>query len=241
MKRIVILGAGGNCTDILETLLDINEARGERLYDCIGFLDDDPAKRNLSFLGVGVLGGLSEAGKFSDCCFVFGVGSPSNFRRRREILERTGLDDGRFETIVHPTASISRLARLGAGTVVFQNVIIASNAVVGRHVYLLPNAIVSHDAQIGDFTCVAGAACISGKARIGASCYIGAHASIRDGVQVGEFSMVGLGSVAVKDIPPGSVVMGNPARQREASPPPGSFQGKQAEPLQDREGPAVEI
>lgn len=36
-KKIIILGTGGNCLDILDTLNDINSARGEQVYECIGF------------------------------------------------------------------------------------------------------------------------------------------------------------------------------------------------------------
>lgn len=43
--------------------------------------------------------------------------------------------------------------------------------------------------------------------------WIGARASIGPGVTVGKGSIVGPGSVVVQDVPPNSVVMGNPARK----------------------------
>jgi UDP-2-acetamido-3-amino-2,3-dideoxy-glucuronate N-acetyltransferase len=46
--------------------------------------------------------------------------------------------------------------------------------------------------------------------RRGAS--IGANATLLPGVTVGEGAMVGAGSVVTKDVPPGAVVAGNPAR-----------------------------
>ncbi|MFZ5909484.1 MAG: acetyltransferase [Chloroflexota bacterium] len=214
IKRIVIIGTGGNCIDILDTLLDINRAQGKTVYECIGFLDDDPTKQGQSFFGVSVLGALRDAAMFRNCHFVFGIGSPSNFRRRREILERTGLRDECFETIIHPTASISSMARIGTGTVIFQNVTVTSNVVIGRHVYVLPNSVISHDVHIGDFTCIASAACISGNVQIGESCYIGANASIRENIRIGTLSMVGMGSVVIKNVPTHSTVLGNPARQK---------------------------
>jgi len=42
---------------------------------------------------------------------------------------------------------------------------------------------------------------------------IGANATIGPGVTLGEFSMVGMGSVVTKSIPPHALVVGNPARQ----------------------------
>ncbi|NWG08526.1 MAG: NeuD/PglB/VioB family sugar acetyltransferase [Chloroflexi bacterium] len=212
MKKIVILGTGGNCIDILDTLLDINDAEGRMVYQCTGFLDDNPAKWDQNFHGVGVLGSLSKIKELEDCSFVFGIGSVSNFWRRKEILIQTGVEEERFETIIHPTASVSRFAKIGIGTVVFQNVTITSNAIVGRHVCILPNSIISHDDVIGDFSCIAGGVCISGNVQVGEGCYLGTNAAVKDGVLIGNSSLIGMGSVVLDDVPGNSVVVGNPAR-----------------------------
>jgi sugar O-acyltransferase (sialic acid O-acetyltransferase NeuD family) len=212
MKKIVILGTGGNCIDILDTLLDINDWQGVAAYECIGFLDDNPAKWNQSFYGIPVLGPLATAREISECSFVFGIGSISNFWKRADILAGMGVPDQRFETVVHPTASVSRFATLGIGTVVFQHVTITSGARIGRHVYILPNSIISHDDRIGDFTCIAGGVCISGNVQVGPGCYLGTNATIKDGVQVGEACLIGMGSVVLQDVPDNSIVVGNPAR-----------------------------
>jgi acetyltransferase-like isoleucine patch superfamily enzyme len=42
---------------------------------------------------------------------------------------------------------------------------------------------------------------------------IGANATIVCGVTIGEYAMIGAGSVVVKDIPPYTLVVGNPARR----------------------------
>jgi acetyltransferase-like isoleucine patch superfamily enzyme len=41
---------------------------------------------------------------------------------------------------------------------------------------------------------------------------IGANSTILPGVVIGENALVGAGSVVAKDVPPGAVVIGNPAR-----------------------------
>jgi acetyltransferase-like isoleucine patch superfamily enzyme len=48
--------------------------------------------------------------------------------------------------------------------------------------------------------------------RICRGAWIGQNASILKGVTVGEGAIVGIGSVVVTDVPPHTVVMGNPAR-----------------------------
>lgn len=212
MKKVIILGTGGNCVDILDTLNEINLCQGANAYECEGFLDDDQTKRDCVFLGVHVIGSLSDAWRYADCVFINGIGSSSNFWRRREILERTGIARERFETIAHPTASISRTAELGRGTVVFQNVTITSRVKIGDHVLILPNTVISHDDTIGDYTCIAGGVCISGLVTIGHSCYLGSNSTIMERTTIGDFCLVGMGSVVRHQVDQNSVVVGNPAR-----------------------------
>lgn len=50
------------------------------------------------------------------------------------------------------------------------------------------------------------------RVRIGARVFIGAHAIVLPGVTIGDDAIVGAGSVVRHDVPPGTVVAGNPAR-----------------------------
>ncbi len=47
---------------------------------------------------------------------------------------------------------------------------------------------------------------------IGNDCWIGGHVTILPGVAIGDGCTIGAGSVVTRDIPSGSVVVGNPAR-----------------------------
>lgn len=48
--------------------------------------------------------------------------------------------------------------------------------------------------------------------KIGKNCFIGAQSIIMPGVTVGEQSIVAAGAVVTKDVPPHSIVAGNPAQ-----------------------------
>lgn len=211
-RGIVVLGTGGNCIDIVEIIADINSAAERPVYECIGFLDDDRSKWGTRVSGLPVLGPLESALDHRDHLFVNGIGSPTTYRLKPELIARTGLSRAAFATLVHPTAYLSRSARLGAGTVIFPNVTINSGARVGDHVLVLGNSVLSHDVIIGDFTCVTAGVSLSGGVELADSCYLGTNASVRGGVRVGRGSLVGMGSVVLRDVEPDSVVAGNPAR-----------------------------
>lgn len=62
--------------------------------------------------------------------------------------------------------------------------------------------ILSHDHIAGKHT----------DTRIGKFCQIGARSIVMPGVTIGDHSVVAAGAIVTKDVPPGSIVAGNPAR-----------------------------
>jgi sugar O-acyltransferase (sialic acid O-acetyltransferase NeuD family) len=209
--RIVIFGTGGNCIDILDAMLAVNRARGRTIYECIGFLDDAPAKQGTRVHALPVLGPLAAAAGLRDVRFVNGIGSWQSFRDRRRVVASAGVPDERFETIIHPSAQVSEFAVIGAGTVLLQNAVVASGAQIGRHVTVLPTSIVSHDAVVGDYCILAGAVCINGFVELGDECYIGSGTQVRERLRIGAKVLCGMGSVVTRDIPAGATVAGVPA------------------------------
>ena len=210
MKQLIILGTGGNCTDILDTVNEINKISPQ--FNCIGFLDDNKAQHNKKFYDVPVLGDLSECTSYPDAFFVNGIGSERNFWMKQAIIEKTTIPFHRFVTIIHPTASVSAMATLGFGVVVFQQVTITSNVQMGNHVIILPNSVISHDVVIGDYTSITGGVCISGAVQIGDSCYIGTNSSLLGGITIGKHVLIGMGSNVLHSVEKNSVVIGNPAK-----------------------------
>jgi sugar O-acyltransferase (sialic acid O-acetyltransferase NeuD family) len=212
VEDVVILGVGGNCLDILDTINEINRAAARPALRCIGFLDDNRATWGERMHGVEVLGPLASAAKYRGARFVNGIGSPRNHTQRPAIVRSTGVPDERYLTVIHPTASVSAMARLGHGCVVLQHVTIANNVTVGNHVIILPSSILSHDDVVGDHTAIAGGVCVSGGVRIGRACYLGTGSSVIGNVSIGDRCLVGMGSVVLKDVAAGNVVAGHPAR-----------------------------
>jgi sugar O-acyltransferase (sialic acid O-acetyltransferase NeuD family) len=202
------VGSVGNCIDIADAVLAV---AGD---GCLrGFLDDNPEARGATIAGLPVLGPLAMAREIDGVDFVFGIGSSTSYRVKQALIERLGVGNERFATIVHPSACISSSASIELGSVILANCTICANARIGRHVMMLPNCVVGHDSSIGDFTVLAASVVVSGKVAIEPNCYIGATAALREGVRIGAGALVGMGSIVVADIGSGITVAGVPARQ----------------------------
>ena len=210
-KRLLIIGCGGNSQDVVDLVLDINDASPTSRYRCIGFLDDNPDLIGSTVRGLPVLGPLQSINQYRDVQAVFMVGSPSSHKERSRIFEKLDTDCA-FPALIHPSAVISPSTTIGEGSVVFPHVSIGSDAYIGRHVMMLPGSVVSHHCHVGDFTCIAANVTVCGVCRIGKECYLGAGCSVRERVEVGEQSLIGMAACVLHDIPAQNSVAGNPAR-----------------------------
>jgi len=208
----VILGTNGNCIDMLDTIDSINASKGRMVYECIGFLDDNPTLQGTTLCGLQILGPLSKAQELRDCYFVNGIGSPTNYIHKSDIISKAGVSLDRFETLIHASVKVSKTAQIGIGTVIFENVAVTSNVKIGNHVIILPNSVISHDVVVDDYTCITGGVCISGGTQIGKHCYLGTNSTIIGGITVGNYSLIGMGSVVLDNVAENSVVVGNPAK-----------------------------
>jgi sugar O-acyltransferase (sialic acid O-acetyltransferase NeuD family) len=210
MKQAIILGAGGTGRDIVGFLERINSA--EPTYECLGYLDDDPAKQGRVLAGVTVLGPLETCHQYGDVVFFDAMGSSRSYRQRRELVESLQIPAERFEPLVHPAAVIAPTCTIGLGCLVYPFTMIGPDASLGEHVIVLSHSVVHHDSAIGSYSIIASGCNVSGGVSVGAPCYLGAGCSIREGSTVGDGALIGMGSVVVADVPPGAVMAGNPAR-----------------------------
>ncbi|MBP1806059.1 acyltransferase [Rubellimicrobium aerolatum] len=78
-----------------------------------------------------------------------------------------------------------------------------------RGIHIGEGSAVSFDAVILSHDHIAGKHC---DTRIGRYCQVGARSMVMPGVTVGDHSVVAAGAIVTKDVPPGSIVAGNPAR-----------------------------
>ncbi|MFC7533528.1 acetyltransferase [Actinoplanes sp. GCM10030250] len=204
MKDLVIVGAGGFARETAS-------AAAAAGWQVRGFVDDDLALHGTVRSGLPILGPVDSV-LTSDAAVVVCVGNPRNFTARQRIVERLGLPDGRWATVVHPGADVGAGSTVGPGSVLLAGAVLTADVIVGAHVAVMPQAVLTHDDRIGDYATIASGVRLGGGAVLATGAYVGAGALIREGVTVGAWSLVGMGAVVLHDVPPAEVWAGNPAR-----------------------------
>lgn len=111
------------------------------------------------------------------------------------------------ESFIGPFVEITRNTKIG------KNCVIESHAFLCDSVTLEDNVFISHGAMFtNDLYPQVGIHVDYIKTLIKKWASIGTNSTIIAGVTVGEYSVVGAGAVVTRDVPPFSIVAGNPAK-----------------------------
>lgn len=210
---LLIVGAGGFGRETLDVVEAINAAARSPMWKVVGVVDDAPSSVNLDRLSARqapYVGSVDDrVARVERPRYVVGIGSP---RTRRQIADRLDAAGFQAATLIHPAASMGTKCVVGEGTVVLSGARLTTNIALGRHTHVNPNATIGHDTVLGDFVSVNPGANISGDCVIEDGVLFGSAAVVLNQLRVGAGAVVGGAACVVRDVPPGAVVKGVPAR-----------------------------
>lgn len=208
---LLIVGAGGFGRETAQAVRGAREAGGP--WRLLGFLDDDPRLAGTEVAGTPVLGGGESACELGPTRVVLCLGSVRDPLTRLRVARRLGLPAERYATFVHPSVEVSTDSAIGQGSVLLAQSVLTAAVRIGAHVAVMPRVVLTHENVVEDYATLASGVCLAGGVRVGRGAYLGAGALVREYVRIGAGSVVGMGSVVLRDIPPGQVWAGNPARR----------------------------
>ena len=208
-SRLLVIGAGGHARVVLSI------ARHQGGWDIAGVLDRkapaDP--NNLERIGdTPVIGSFDDAEKFLASGvreIALAVGDNDE---RAALFDRFAALGFAFPVLRHPTAIVEDDVKLGNGCVICAGVILGIGVVLGQNVIVNTGAILDHESTVGNHAHVAPGCRIAGRVRIGELAFVGIGTCVREKITCGARTVIGAGSVVVKDMPPGVVAFGSPAR-----------------------------
>ena len=204
MRPLVVFGAGGFGREVHAYALDAG-------LPVVGFVDDVVGVRAGTERQPPVLGGLADVEDVTRYEWVVALGDAGS----REQVSRRLRDRGAtLATVVHPTAYVARSAEVGPGCVLAPFAMVGAHATVGADVALNTYASVGHDAVVGDHCVFSPYSTVNGNVTLEPVVFLGSGAIVTPGRRVGRWSKVSVGAVVTRDVEPGSLVAGNPAKGR---------------------------
>ena len=181
-------------------------------YKIIGLYDDNNDLQGKSVLGIPILGKIKifpENMPSGLIDFFIATGN-NNFRSQ---CYKNILDQGyKLINIIHPSAVISKNTKIGMGVFVGANATINNNSIIGNGALINTGVVIEHDNIIEDFVNISSNASTAGRVKIRRNAFLGVGVSVIPDIVIGENSIVGAGSVVIKNVERDVTVVGNPAK-----------------------------
>jgi sugar O-acyltransferase (sialic acid O-acetyltransferase NeuD family) len=213
MKRqIGVYGASGFGREVVPIVRQQLEQSKDQHYELV-FVDDKPVRRHLN--GHRVLTyeeWLAERVEVRQVVLAI-----ANSVIRESLAARCANEGIGFFNVLAPNAVVLDEVKMGMGSILCPFVTVTSNISIGKQFHANIYSYVAHDCIIGDFVTFAPGVQCNGNVIVEDHVYIGTGAVIRQGnpeapLVLGRGSVIGMGAVVTKSVPPDTTVVGNPAR-----------------------------
>jgi len=206
MKNVIVYGAGefgSLISNIITYHSDLN---------IVAYGDDNTKKIGQSIDETPVFGDEDLLKFAQENGVKYAISSIGNNKLRAEkysFLKNKGFQ---MLSLVHPQALIDTKVTYGDNVIIEMGTAIHTNSSIGNDVFLGGDALIGHHNIIGNHVLVGGNVSFGGAVIVEDYVSIGVGASIKPGVRLGKGSVVGVGAAVVKDVNPGDVVVGVPAK-----------------------------
>jgi UDP-perosamine 4-acetyltransferase len=206
MKDVYIIGAG----TYGEVMFDLAEHCG---YNVVGFFDDDKKKVGVDIFGQKVRGKTEDLFA-SDLTGVNVVVAIGNNHVRNILLNRVREQGGKTPTLVHNTVTLTKNVRLGKGVYIQPNATLWTSVKIENNCIVSPGVVIAHHSTLKEGSFVSTLSGVGAGIIIEEEAFLGMAVTVVTGVKtVGRGSVIGAGSVVIRNVPPGVVVAGVPAKK----------------------------
>ncbi len=206
-KEIYLLGVGHNTI----VYIDLIEACGYKVAGLYHYNDERTGELIYNHKIIDSNNNLFKKNSLTGMRFAISVGDN---KIRTELANKIREKGGDLPTLIHPSAIVSKYAKIENGVVIHANSVIQADAIIQQNTVVSYNVSVTHTGKIGRSCYLAANSNIGAYIEIEDFVSVGLSAIIVSGKlnRIGQNSIIGAGSVVIHDVEPYSVVAGNPAK-----------------------------
>lgn len=212
MKKVLVLGGSGIGMSVASIVALDEDA------EMMGFLNDSiPIGTKIGkFTQFPVVGTTDDIPKYLEDENVFFFIAYVGMQKEEEVYNKIckfKIPTDRYYSAIHPTAVYPEgFCKIGNGVLLTALSQVGVDVTISDNCMLLANSYVGHDSFLDKFAHVATNAVVGANVHVGKAVHVGSNATIRERVTIGDYCLIGAGAVVLNDVPPNSIVVGNPAR-----------------------------
>jgi len=206
MKKLIVYGAG-EFGSLIANVLSYHDD-----LQIVAYGDDDPQKSADHIDGTPVFGQedlLDFAKQNNIKLAITAIGNNTLRAEKFNLLKNIGFQ---MISIVHPQALIDSKVSYGDNVIIEMGTAIHTHSTIGNNVFLGGEALIGHHNTIGNHVLVGGNVSFGGSVVVEDYVSLGVGASIKPGIRLGKSSVIGVGAAVIKDVEPGTTVVGVPAK-----------------------------
>lgn len=206
MQKLVIVGTSGFAREVAWLVERINLVKPT--WELIGFVGEDIKLKGQMIGGYPVVG--DDDWLINNHSDLFAVCAMGSSKIRKKVVDKlTGV---RFATLIDPSVDLTGRIDIGEGTMICAGAILTVDISIGAHVIVNLDCTIGHDAVIQSFSTLYPSVNISGNTLISEGVEMGTGSQIIQNVKVGEGTIVGAGSVVIRELPSHCTAVGSPAK-----------------------------
>jgi sugar O-acyltransferase (sialic acid O-acetyltransferase NeuD family) len=205
-KKGICFGSGG----IAQILFDeYSNSVYKDEFDICYFYVDEAYKKEDNFNGIPIITSLDDIENIEEYYFSIGV---FDIRLRKKFIRLAESKNIKPTTLINPSAKIGRNVKIGKGSMIHVNSVIEGGTTIGEYCIIGSLTRIGHNTTIGNHCQISSLTSIGGYNTIGDNVLINTGCITIENLNVTSGAILGMGAVVFKDVPKGSIMIGNPAR-----------------------------
>lgn len=205
--KLAIWGTSGHACVVYDSVLKSNT------FTCCAFIDD--VNQDLwgkELFHIPVMGGRKNLNLLRQKKITHIIVGVGDCDVRMALAQIVMAERFQLATVIHPSATFGFDVKIGVGVFVAAGVVINPRTSIGDNVIVNTSVSIDHDNIIEEGVHLSPGVHTGGSVRIGKGSWIGLGSSIKNNINIGSRTLVGAGSLVIRDLPSHVVAYGTPAR-----------------------------